>query len=803
MLQYKPRLTSLPDMPSIEGVSDHLRTLLAIRGIVNEDEVQRFLQPDISQLHDPFLFPDMKQAVQRIFQAAQRREKVLIYGDYDVDGVTSTSLLMMVLGGMGIDVDYYIPDRHQEGYGLHEETLERLSEKNFQLLITVDCGITALDEIELCHELGMDTIVTDHHQPLDVLPQGIVICPKVGGYPFLELAGVGVAAKLVQALGGVEMLMPYMDIVATGTVADIVPLVDENRVFVQYGLKQINSQPQRTGIKSLLDIAGLAGKPVTAGNISFGIAPRINAGGRIGHSARSVELFTTADEALAMEIALKLNEQNVERQRQESVIMAEALAQVEKQYDPRRDRMIIAVGEEWNPGVIGIVASRLVERFQCPTILLAKDGEAYVGSGRSIKGVHLFQALDSMSDLFLRYGGHSMAAGLSIAPQGIAMFRQRMQAYLENLPETLWIPVQEYDLSLSLNEVNDGLLRDIERLQPTGMGNPSPVYLLQDVQACQARTLGAQSQHLRMLLKQNSDQMEGVAFRMGERLSEAEGELDILAQPEWNNWMGNSTIRLMIRSMRPGRGKGLRQLKKNAEVLFCQSLESAFSIGAKPSFKRYISLPNEETAQSMVRRLLEDTTHGLLIACAVPETLQRWHAWLAQEGLLEKIQIQVGRIDKCSGDFNTLCCPAVADDPAYARFSQILLADGVWENAWAAQLADTAPNAAIYAAPMSRETVQRANAALLDVEQMRDVYRAVVQRKAALTAADSFGSFYMLLGLTDISQSAVFATLCAMRDVGLIRMECSPFVFDLMPKDGRKDIEDSTSRCMLKRIAQK
>ena len=357
MLEFRGRAKLNEEAVAVlQGMGLPLRVaqLMALRGIANERDAQKYLHPSLDDLYDPYLLHDMDKAVRRIRQAQEKKERVCIYGDYDADGVTATSLLLLYFRSIGIDAGYYIPDRHEEGYGLNVAAVRQLA-KQYDLMVTVDCGVTAVEEVRLARELGLEVVVTDHHHADETLPDCPIVNPRLHGYPFPYLAGVGVAAKLVQAMGGMDALRPYLDIVAIGTVADIVSLTDENRALVQAGLAAA-SHATRPGLLALMEVAGLRGKPLSSSSIGFALGPRINAGGRIGHSSRSVEMLCTQDMDLARRIASELENHNQIRQSQEQAIMAEALAQIEEQADFIGDRVLVVVGENWNAGVIGIVA---------------------------------------------------------------------------------------------------------------------------------------------------------------------------------------------------------------------------------------------------------------------------------------------------------------------------------------------------------------------------------------------------------------------------------------------------------------
>ena len=424
------------------GISKYTARLLVNRGLDSIEKVKSFLNPDIQELHDPYLLPDMKEAVDRIELAIENGEPILIYGDYDVDGITGVSLLITYLRYMGARVAYHIPKRLDEGYGLNFEAIQKAYDKGFKLIVTVDCGISAHEEVEKAKLLGLDVIITDHHEPSLMMPVCVaVVNPKLSGsnYPFQFLAGVGVAFKLCQALwenrnkpSGVLEPMNYIELVAFGTVADVVPLLGENRVIVKYGLEKMN-RSAIPGMRALIDVSGKSGKEITSGTISFVFAPKVNACGRLGDPGLGVKLLLSRDFQEVSEIALKLNEENIRRQKIEAEILKDAMKML-KEFDSTDTKGIVLASKAWHTGVIGIAASKIAELTNKPTFLISIDSEGVgKGSGRSVSGFDLYSALNESSDLLIKYGGHSQAAGLSINASDIDAFRCRFNEIASNV----------------------------------------------------------------------------------------------------------------------------------------------------------------------------------------------------------------------------------------------------------------------------------------------------------------------------------------------------------------------------------
>ncbi len=522
------------DMPPL------IHQLLARRGVASEAEARAFLNPDEDQLHDPMLLPGMADAVARIRLARERGETVCVWGDYDVDGVSATAILLLHFQSMGLSCFHYIPDRHAEGYGLNDGGIREIAERA-ALLVTVDCGISCAREVETAKSLGLDVIVTDHHRPGDLLPACTVLNPLLGGYPFDRLCGAGMAFKLVHALDGPAAALEYVDLAALATVADLVPLTGENRVIVALGLKRINSAP-RLGVRLLIDRAGLSGRAISAGSVAFQLAPRINASGRLGDARRALRLLTARDEGDAAPIADELERENTRRRGEEQAIVNECEKMMEG-YNLLDHKIIVLCGEGWNSGVIGLAASRLVQEYHYPVVLLAEADGVCVGSCRSIPAVDIFAALTSVGDLMTRFGGHHQAAGLAMPKANLPAFIARLDEYLagRTRPDD-YIPELEYDLSWPLGRVDAAAVQLMNALQPAGFGNPSPVFLTR-AEIESARAVGRDGAHLQVQLVQDGARMQGVCFGQGALAQEIAGTTrDILYAPSLNEWRGRTSV---------------------------------------------------------------------------------------------------------------------------------------------------------------------------------------------------------------------------------------------------------------------
>lgn len=530
-----------------------LADILLARGLKTAQDVQLFLHPSWEHLHDPFLLKDMRLAVERIQKAIDNGEKIRIYGDYDADGVCSTTLLFQALQSLKAHVDYYIPDRFREGYGLHRHALQAAKEEGVQLVITVDTGITAVDEATYARELGLDLIITDHHEPPATLPDAFaVINPKQPQctYPFSQLAGVGVAFKLVQALCE-HTPKQWLDLVALGTIADLVPLIGENRLLATFGLEQMNRR-QQYGLAALAEVAGIEGE-ISARDVGFLLGPRINASGRLQSATKAVSLLLAEEMETARQIADELNQINQERQRLVQEISEEAIAEVEA--NPEMHQQVIVVANEgWHEGVIGIVASRLVEQFYRPAIVLNIDPNTGMakGSARSIEGFHMVEALRAAAEHLERFGGHTMAAGMTLPSEKIPALRQTLSAYAEQtLSEEDYRPISMVDAALSLRDVTPELVAQLERLAPFGVDNPPPLLLLRESAIGRIQVVGAYKDTLKLQLVQGQSTLTAIGFQQGTLAEEITtgAHVQIVGELQVNEWNGRKQLQVLLHDM--------------------------------------------------------------------------------------------------------------------------------------------------------------------------------------------------------------------------------------------------------------
>lgn len=563
MLQKKWLLKDF-DKECVVDISKKLRIspitsiILYNRGIRDEEAIKEFLNSDLNSLHDPYLLKDMDKAVERIKLAKENGEKITIYGDYDVDGITSIAVLYKQLSLLGFEVDYYVPDRMQEGYGVNKEALDKIKARGTGLIITVDTGITAVEETEYARELGMDIIITDHHECKESIPGAYAaIDPKRKdcSYPFKNLAGVGVAFKLIQALDENSdigaLTEKYADLVCLGTVADISPLVDENRILVKEGLKRFE-ETKNIGLKALIDVSTNNSKAITTSTIGYVIAPRINASGRLGCASRSVEMFLTDDKDKAYELANDLCKENTIRQQTEQQMFKEALDYIEAHPEMKDDRVLVIPHENWHHGIVGIVSSKITEKFYKPSILFAIDGEEAKGSGRSISGYNLFEALESSTDLLVKFGGHELAAGLSIKSDKIDEFRERINSYVpEKISKECMIPTVLIDAVIKVAYISLDTVDDINRLQPFGVENPTPVFAVKNIKIHRISVM-SEGRHLRMTLYKDGKFLDAVGFGMGEYYNclKEEDFVDAAFGIDINDYKGFQNVQLILKDIK-------------------------------------------------------------------------------------------------------------------------------------------------------------------------------------------------------------------------------------------------------------
>ena len=538
------------------NISKVTAQLLVNRGITDTAVASDFLKNSISSCHDPFLMKDMDKAVNRIRKAISDSEKMLVYGDYDVDGMTGVTLLASALKNLGGRVGTYIPNRLEEGYGLNLGAIKKAAKNGIDLIITVDCGITSFREVEYGRSLGIDVVITDHHEILEsrIPPAYAVINPLQEDckYPFKHLAGVGIAYKLAKALYTDTPFFAedFLDLVSLGTIADIAPLVGENRVLAKHGLEELNKRG-RVGLKALMDVAGLRDKDISSGHIGFVLGPRINAMGRVGSPQKALDLLFSEDEESALELAKVLDTENRSRQKIESKILEEAFAKVEREVNFKHHRVIVLASENWHPGVIGIVASRIADRFYRPAILISLDGKFGKGSGRSIEHFHLFEYLLRCKDHLVTFGGHESACGITIEKSKIDAFRDMINAETaKDVNEEIFNPKLDIEADIPLNALSEDVIAEIESLAPFGSDNPRPILASRNLTVKDGpRQIGKNG--FKMWVTDNKITCEAVSFGKSDLdIPKTGSDVDLAYIPSMNNWQGLQSIQLELRDIK-------------------------------------------------------------------------------------------------------------------------------------------------------------------------------------------------------------------------------------------------------------
>lgn len=543
-------------------VNNQISYLLVQRGIETFEEAKKFFRPKLKHLHDPFLMKDMGKAVARIEKAIENEEKILIYGDYDVDGTTSVALVYNFLVSYYPNVSTYIPDRYSEGYGVSYKGIDFASDNDFTLIVALDCGIKAVDQIAYASKKNIDFIICDHHLPGKEIPNAIaVLDPKQKdcNYPYKELSGCGVGFKLIQALASrknmtTEKLLPYLDLVATAIAADIVPITGENRVLTYYGLKVINSNP-RPGIRALMG-ESKPEKKLDVTGIVFGIAPRINAAGRMKHGKHAVKLLTELDSKKALELAKEIEEFNEFRRETDKQITQEALQQIEINKEKQRKSTVV-YHENWHKGVLGIVASRLTETYYRPTLVFTKSGEYLAASARSVVGFNIYNALESCSSYIEQFGGHKYAAGLTILEKNFEKFKDEFEQVVSNtISSRMLEPEIEIDMEINLTDIDPKFYRIIKQFAPFGPENQAPVFLTKNLfDSGYSRCVGDEKQHLKIDVRQrNSKSYRGIGFGLGEKESiVCSGKtFNAIYCLDENHWNGKTTLQLRVKDIKEG-----------------------------------------------------------------------------------------------------------------------------------------------------------------------------------------------------------------------------------------------------------
>lgn len=686
MLRFVPRDARPVDERALAALRPYTGVtarLLYARGIENAAQADAFLHPSMSQLHDPMQMHDMDKALEILTNARDRNLPVVVYGDYDVDGICACALMTQALRRFGIDAHPHTPLR-QEGYGLNRAAVEKLAQ-TYKVLVTVDLGITNHEEVRLAQNLGMQVIVTDHHGlDLQQSPADAVLNPLLGSYPFRRLCGTGVAFKVAQALLGTENCREYLDLTALATVADIVPLVDENRALVALGMREI-AACTRPGIKALLAVSGDP-DPVDSGVLGFRLGPRLNAAGRLDDAGKGVRLMMTDDPAAAADLAQELDQLNTRRKEQEQNLVRQA-SQAALSHDFLDEPVLMVWGEGWHVGVIGLAAGRLCQQYACPACVLSLEDGWMHGSLRSIPGVNIHRCLQQCDDLLERYGGHEQAAGVTLKLENYEAFRQRLQqAVRDSADESCFIPAQEYDAEVRLQDCTVPLLDEISLLAPFGCQNPAPLLLARGLCPEERRAVGADGSHLKLALRQDQTMMDGIAFGMGRLASSLPDRVDAVFSLGRNTFRGVTRLQLEVKVLEPDRQARRQALQQSGEDLQ----------GLLGTLMDELEHPQEQSALERdwadLQTALAAAPRGCLLAAHTPQTAAR--------------ALALGNLDFCTQtpkDVRGFATVVLNPLPSLAEgcFRQIWLLDGTLCPGEADLWRSRFPKAQVYALPVS------------------------------------------------------------------------------------------------------
>lgn len=735
--------------------------LLYARGVSTAEEAERFLHPSLSQLHDPMRMHGMARAVEILTAARDERLPVAVYGDYDVDGVCAAALLTQALRRFGVNAQTHTPLR-AEGYGLNCEAVRALA-RDYRVLVTVDLGITNHEEVRLAQSLGMRVIVTDHHGlDLEESPADAVMNPLLGSYPFRRLCGTGVAFKLAQALLGTEACAEYLDLAALATVADVVPLQDENRVLVSLGLKAIAAR-KRPGMRALLHVSGDP-ETIDSETLGFRLGPRLNAAGRLDDAGKGVRLMMTEDLDEAQRLAEELDALNAERRAAEQRLVKEAL-EAAKGHDFIRERALIVRGMDWHAGVIGLAAGRLCTRFFCPTCVLSEHDGLLHGSLRSIPGVDIHACLQACDDLLLRYGGHEQAAGVTLEAARYEAFCERLQAQVAQADERCFVPAQAYDAELPLSECTAGLLKTLEQLAPFGCGNPAPLFLGRGLRLEQRRAVGADGSHLKLTLRQDGRMMDGIAFGMGALAGTLPDRVDAVFGLTRNVFRGNVSLELSVAALRPmpeANAEALKTLppEKEQEGLLGFLLD-AFSCPAGKQTREAECIQEADFA-TLEAALAADGRGQLLIAHTADSALRA---------------LSLGQMDVCGqapldprGFTTLLTAPLLSR--VNGSWRQVWLLDGEAFAGEAECWRERLPEAVVHVLPCSKALRETARGLDAGDAAYRTLYKAL--RIGAYRTPDE------LAGAARMSGPQARAGLHAFCQLGLCQMTEAPFRYTLL-----------------------
>jgi single-stranded-DNA-specific exonuclease len=755
--------------------------LLARRGVETPDQARDFLHPSPEQLRDPLDMPGMQRAAEVIGRAAEIGERIAVFGDYDADGVCASALLSDALKRAGANVTVHIPERRGEGYGLTIPALERLRPE-CDLLITVDCGITAVEESRWARANGLRLVITDHHEPGKTLPDcDALVDPMLDAPRSSPLCGAGVAFKLVQALYGWSEAARSIDLAALATVADIVPMLGENRVLASLGVDAIR-RTERLGLRALIDAAGLTGKRLTAGHVGFQLAPRLNSAGRVGSASRNIDLLLTDDFARAREIALSLNAENERRQSIQRELTNAAEARALEITDFRRDRLLTPDGLDWNAGVIGLAASSLTERYHLPAIVFAvheKDGVMMAtGSARSIPGVHIRQVMAECGDLFTRFGGHAQAAGCTLPADKLPELRERLnRIVVERTDPETFIPCERYDDELTLREMTMPFLENLKQLEPHGIGNPAPAFLIRGAKPVSVKKVGADRRHLKLRFLQDGAGVDGMAFgqaeHLSDRLDDLPARMDALVHGTINDFMGMRTVQFVAEKLLPS--SPLDAFEKR-----CLSMRDRFDRELAERVLSPIEPPQPINALSRgelrdrVSGALRSGYQGVLLAARTLPAALDWADWLRRSDLADRVDCQPQAINDPRA-FHTLAALPPFNGLS-ARYDSIAFLDIPPSVDEIAAIGHACPDADIWLDDDAREWESAAAALAPSDDQLRALFRALSAPGGEPASLDGYAS---ALGS---SAATVYIGMRIFEELGFIRWTEEPFECAILAK---------------------
>ncbi len=712
----------------IQGYPDWMASLLHARGIETKEQAHAFLHPHESQFHDPFLLKDMDRAVILIRQAVQDKKRAVIYGDYDVDGVCASAILSRCFDALGLKHVVYIPDRHTEGYGLNADAIASF-QGQADLIVTVDCGITAIEEVAYAKELGLQVIVTDHHTLGDTLPLAdAVLSPLREGYPYPYLCGAGVAWKLSQALKGKAFAMEQLDLCCLATIADMVPLLDENRTIVALGLKKLSAS-RRPGIAALKEVAGLQpNQPVTADRVGFQMAPRLNASGRLETARAALDLLLTDSPVLAKKLAEELDDLNTRRRGEEQLVLKQAEEAISDKQLFNRHSLVVA-GDDWNTGVIGLAAGRLAEKYAYPTVCLSNQDSVCMGSARSAGNIHLYNALKDCEHLFDRFGGHEKAAGLTIQLEKVPAFREAFeQAIVRQLDGKDLYPVQSYDDVWPLDQVNLETIQSLEALAPFGIGNPSPAFLSEDLAVVSSRCVGSGQDHLKLVFEQKNAVVDAIAFGKGACQSTLSPKLDVVYVPSANTFNGRTTPQMRILAFRAGTQALLPDSDKDAWRVL-EALKQAVFEGEKS--EEGINFLEEKSLPASLER-------GTLILCRLGDTAQK------MRDLYPLCPIVYSPKELDARGYPAILLSGAMEDKM-PNIRSLIMADGLIHPKEQGLLKECFPEAKISCLPPTKSIEELLASLYLSVDELREVYKSYYlgQKPAADLPKDRAGVYIL------------------------------------------------------------